>query len=135
MSARARPRTAAQQGAAEVREYIGELPADGRRALKALRALIRTAAPRAHEVISYRIPAFRTGQGMLVWYAAWEEHVSLYPITAAMKRAGGAQLAKFQFSKGTVRFPLTAALPAALVKRMVKARMAELDRKGKGSRG
>ena len=129
MSARARPRTPAQEGAAEVREYIADLPPDGRRALKALRALIRATAPRAREVISYRIPAFRTDQGMLVWYAAWEEYVSLYPITRGMKRAGGTQLAKFQFGKGTVRFPLDSALPAALVRRMVKARMAELERK------
>ena len=114
--AKAAPRSVAQ--------YLARVPAPARRSFRQLRAAVRSAVPpHATETISYRIPAFRHDR-VLVWFAAFSDHCSLFP-TAAVVQAFKKELKGFSTSKGTVHFPTDGPLPTALIRRMVKARVAQ----------
>lgn len=114
-----------------VASYITALPPDARKAIKQVRTAIRAAAPRAEEAFSYRIPAFRMDGKPLVWYAAFRNHYSVYPIGAAITRSLAKEVDGYETSKGTIRFPLTEPVPVSLVKKLVKARIAEVRQRGK----
>jgi uncharacterized protein YdhG (YjbR/CyaY superfamily) len=111
-----------------VDEYLAGVPEPARGTLNKMRAAIRSAAPpEATETISYGMPAFKHN-GVLVWFAAFSDHCSLFP-TAAVIEAFKNELKGFSTSKGTIHFPTDRPLPAALVKKMVKARVAQIEGK------
>ena len=113
--------------AQDVRDYYASLPVAVRRRIREVRSIILTVAPDVEETISYRIPAFKHNGRILVYCAGWQEHTSLYPLTAGMKEACAADLRRFDTSRGTIRFSNERPLPVTVITRLVKARLRELD--------
>jgi len=105
-------------------EYLAPLSSEKRAALERLRKAIRSAAPGAQECISYGIPAFRLGGRLLVAFGAAAKHCAFYP-GARPVEANKGELEAYDTSKGTIRFPADRPLPAALVRKLVKTRIAE----------
>ena len=115
----------AKSDAPRLRGYYAALPPDTRRELKKIRQAILSVVPDAEEVIAYSIPGFKVDGRILIYCAGWKNHTSIYPLTAAVMKAHGTELKKYETSKGTVRFPLSDPIPVAFVKRLVRTRLAE----------
>lgn len=116
------------RAAKTVEEYFSSVPEPARSELEKLRALIQSSLPPSTtEVISYAIPAFK-GKKVLVWYAAFKGHCSLFP-TAAVIEQFKDELEGYVVSKGTVQFPLGKRLPTSLIRKLVKARLAQSEAK------
>jgi uncharacterized protein YdhG (YjbR/CyaY superfamily) len=119
--------------------YIAKHPAEVQPVLQRVRRIIRRALPGAEEAISYQIPAYKLRGQYFVYFAGWKRHWSLYPVTEAVRAALGPELAPYEVSKGTVRFPFGGPVPARLVERIVgelaKAADSRRRRVGPGGRG
>ena len=110
----------------DVDDYIARTPEPARSMLRKMRAAIRAAVPPdTAEIISYRIPAFKRKR-VLVWYAAFANHCSLFP-TGSIIEAFQRDLDGYVISKGTIQFPLDRPVPTALIKKLVRARVDAAD--------
>jgi len=108
--------------------YLARIPEPARTTLQKVRTAIRSALPpSATETISYKIPAFRHGE-IIIWFAAFADHCSLFP-TARIIEMFKDELKPYTLSKGTIQFPIDKPLPAELLKKMVKARLAQIAAK------
>lgn len=121
-----------QDGTAAVEAYLAAVPEPARTTLQTVRERIRAAAPKAAtETISYGMPAFRHN-GVLVSYAAFKKHCSFFPMGSAVLDALGDEVKPYRTAKGTMQFPLDKPLPATLIRKIVKARVAQNDKKQRG---
>lgn len=101
-----------------VDDYIAAKPRPVQAVLQRVRSSIRKALPGAEETISYQIPTYRIDGRYAVYFAGWAKHYSLYPVTDNVRAALGEALEPYEFSKGTVRFPLSEPVPAKLIERI-----------------
>ena len=106
-------------------QYLAVLSADKKAALEKLRKTIRSIVPKAEECISYGLAAFRLDGKLLVAFGATANHCAFYPMSSSTVAAHQKDLKDYETSKGTIRFPADKPLPAALVKKLIKARIAE----------
>jgi uncharacterized protein YdhG (YjbR/CyaY superfamily) len=118
-----------------VTEYIASKPRDVQVLLKRVRAAIRKGVPAAEEGISYQIPAYKLNGVPVVYFAGWKNHFSLYPVSDALRAAFKNELAGYEISKGTIRFPYSEPVPADLIERLAKFRAEQLIKRDKRQGG
>jgi uncharacterized protein YdhG (YjbR/CyaY superfamily) len=118
-----------------VDEYIATHPQDVQAILRRVRGIIRKAVPGAREVISYQIPAYKLDGGAVLYFAGWKQHYSLYPATASVVAAFKKDLAGYEMSKGTIRFPLSEPVPVKLIEGIARLRAQESAEGAKAKRG
>lgn len=106
-----------------VDEYISTFPANEKKLLQQMRTTIHKSAPKAEELISYNMPAFKLN-GMLVYYAAYKHHIGFYPMPSGILNFKK-ELSAYEVSKGAIRFPIDQPLPLALISQIVKFRVQE----------
>jgi uncharacterized protein YdhG (YjbR/CyaY superfamily) len=114
--------------AAAIEAYLARVPEPGRSTLETVRATLRALLPEATEGMSYGMPAFKLRKKAVAGYAAFADHCGFYPMSGSVVAALKADLAGYQTSKGGVRFSLDTPLPRELIEKLVKARLAELDK-------
>ena len=117
-----------------VDEYIASQPAAVQGILGHVRSAIREALPGAEEVISYQIPAYKLRGGRVLFFAGWKQHYSLYPAGERLVAAFRDELASYEVSKGTIRFPLSQPVPVKLIGRIAKFRVKEVAEREKAKR-
>jgi len=116
----------AKKGFQSVDDYIASRPEGMREILERVRGAIRKAVPKADEVISYQIPAYKLGGKPVLFFAGWKQHYSLYPAIGGLVPAFQKELARYKISKGTIRFPLDEPVPVRLIGRIAKFRAKEV---------
>ncbi len=109
-----------------VDEYIASQPETLQGVLQRVRSTIRKAVPEAEEVISYKIPTYKLLGGTVLHFAGWKQHYSLYPANGHVVAAFKDDLAPYEISKGTIRFPLSQPVPVKLIERIAKFRANEI---------
>jgi uncharacterized protein YdhG (YjbR/CyaY superfamily) len=120
-----------RSGSEEIDAYIAAAPSAAQPHLRALRRIIREEAPKAEEVISYRMPAYAY-LGRLMYFAAFKSHVGLYPVGNADKHLG---MARYMTGRGTYRFPLAEPLPEAEIRKLVRSRVKENEARAAAKAG
>lgn len=111
--------------AKDVEEYLGAVPADQRETLDKLRALIRSIAPDADESISYGVPTYKLNGKPLVYFGNAKKHFAVYALSGTEREQFAKELERYSMAKGTIRFPFDKPFPTALIKKLVKAQLAE----------
>ena len=114
-----------------VDEYISAQPEAAQVVLQLVRSTLGKALPGAEEVISYKIPAYRLHGEIVLYFAGWKQHYSLYPAGERVIAAFKDQLASYKVSKGTIRFPLSESVPVKLIERIAKFRAKEAAQREK----
>lgn len=114
-----------------VDEYIASQSEAVQTLLRRVRSTIRKAVPQAEEMISYKMPAYKLRGERLLYFAGWKQHYSLYPATKALVAALKDELACYEISKGTIRFPIDQPVPVKLIERIAKFRAKEATERGK----
>ncbi len=109
-----------------VDEYLDGAPEPQRTTLLELRATLRTILPNASETISYGMPAFKVEGKAVAGYAYWKHHCSYFPHSGSVLPEAADELASYDWSKGTLRFPVDQPLPPSLVRRLVEIRLTQL---------
>jgi uncharacterized protein YdhG (YjbR/CyaY superfamily) len=115
-------------------EYIAAQPKSAQKVLRQVRRAILQAVPQAEEVISYQIPAYRLNGRLVIYFAGWKKHYSLYPASDRLVEAFQNDLAGYQRSKGTIRFPLSDPVPLELIASIAKFRAKEVEERDKPTR-
>lgn len=106
-----------------VTDYINSFPKDVQVILEQLRSEIKQIAPEAEETMSYKMPTFKLNGKYLVYFAAWKEHIALYPATGSMETSK--EVAKYRTGKGTFQFKLSESMPWDIIRKIVKFRATE----------
>jgi uncharacterized protein YdhG (YjbR/CyaY superfamily) len=109
-----------------VEEYLNNVDPSQRKVLEEFRKLVKQLAPEAEETISYGVPTFKLGSKPLIYYAAYKNHMSIYPASDSMVEALGDQLAEFRASKGTLRFTESNPIPKILQEQIVLFRLGNI---------
>ncbi len=131
MATKTAKKTAKKTAAKTVDDYLAAAPKDRRAALIKLRRTIQAAAPKATEGISYGMAGFKHNGKYLVYFAYWMDHTALYGAGSQFIDAHAAELKPYVQSKGTIQFPADKPIPYELVAKIVRARIAEIEKPGK----
>jgi uncharacterized protein YdhG (YjbR/CyaY superfamily) len=119
--------------AKNIDEYLEGFPALTKKMLQQVRATVKKTAPRAEEVISYSIPACKLNNRILIFFAGWKDHISMYPVPRANQTLQK-EISRYQTGKGTLQFPLDKPLPVKFISKIVKLRMKENSEKAKAKK-
>jgi uncharacterized protein YdhG (YjbR/CyaY superfamily) len=114
-----------------VDEYIASHTGAVQRVLKRVRSAVRKAVPGAEEMLSYKIPTYKLNGRPVLYFAAWKQHYSVYPSNTHLVAAFKDELAPYEVSKGTIRFPLSEPVPVKLIEGIAKSRAKEVAEREK----